>query len=165
MAVADACHERYRPKGPLVFNPPAVMLSARLLTGKSMPPEHERPPRGRSTAAPVTSQAVGTPRSSSRGIDGERDGRGALVVGEVDDDVGIAVAEGEVEALELPADALGDPSHGIASAASARALDALDALERVRGLEQELGHRALLSEFPQPSHPTGRGARKPRVRG
>ena len=35
-------------------------------------------------------------------IDGERDGRGADIVGQVDDDVGVDAAEGEVEGLRFP---------------------------------------------------------------
>jgi hypothetical protein len=42
---------------------------------------------------------------ASRGANGECNGSGTLVVGEVGDDEGVVVAEGEVEALEPSADA------------------------------------------------------------
>ncbi len=72
-------------------------------------------------------------RRSTRGVDRQRDGGSALVVGKVDDHVSISIAEREVEALERAADALSDLGDGVASAA-ARALDALDAIGCLRDL-------------------------------
>ena len=74
-------------------------------------------------------------RRRTGGVDRERGGGCALVVGKVEDHVRVAVAEGEVEALERAADALGDLRHGVTPAAAALALDALDAGLRVRDLD------------------------------
>jgi hypothetical protein len=60
--------------------------------------------------------------------------------GRVDDDERVALTESEMEALEPPANALGDLRDGVSSTAPTSTLNALDAVQRVRGFKQELGH-------------------------
>jgi hypothetical protein len=60
--------------------------------------------------------------------------------GRVDDDERVALTESEMEALEPPANALGDLRDGVSSTAPTSTLNAVDAVQRVRGFKQELGH-------------------------
>jgi hypothetical protein len=60
--------------------------------------------------------------------------------GRVDDDERVALTESEMEALEPPANALGDLRDGVSSTAPTSTLNALDGVQRVRGFKQELGH-------------------------
>src|SRR3954469_7605417 len=76
----------------------------------------------------------------ARGVDGQSDCRGALVVGEIDDRVNIALAEREVEALKLTAHALGERGDRVTPAAAAGALDSFDAFHGVARLDHVLPH-------------------------
>src|SRR3954453_6832519 len=82
----------------------------------------------------------GADLGGARSVDRQSDCRGALIVGEIDDRVDIALAEREVEALKVTAHALGERGDRVTPAAAAGALDSLDAFHGVARLDQVLRH-------------------------
>src|SRR5690242_1129421 len=104
-------------------------------------------------------------RRSPGSVDGDGGGRRALVIGEVEHDVGVGFAECEVEALKASPETLGHLGHGVSPARSTSALDTSCALSRVRRLYQELRHGRLLWSGRSSTVSHGRSGRKRWKRG
>jgi len=75
-----------------------------------------------------------------RGRNGEREGAGADIVGEVEDDDGVVVAEREVHALELAAERLERVHDRCPSPRRLVLVQALEPLRGIGGLDHIFGH-------------------------